>query len=163
LEGTPVLHVLLLLGCAVVIYLACEWFVNAVEWLGVRLQVGPVAVGTILAAVGTALPESIVTAVAVLFGSEKSGGDIGVGVALGGPLVVGTLAYAVVGAMLLLRRRRARAEQPSAQLPVAVPAGPQPPAAAPATDAAGPLDGSAGWRGTRPGSWRSSSSRWPSD
>src|ERR1700710_3100989 len=75
----PVLiHVLLLLACAVVIYLACEWFVNAVEWLGVRLKVGPVAVGTILAAVGTALPESVVTLVAVLFGSQKSGADIGV-------------------------------------------------------------------------------------
>jgi cation:H+ antiporter len=103
------LHVVLLIVCAVVIYLACEWFVNAVEWLGVRLQVGPVAVGTILAAVGTALPESVVTLVAVLFGSPKSGADIGVGAALGGPLVVGTLAYAVTGAMLLRRRRKSHA------------------------------------------------------
>src|SRR3954467_2939767 len=117
----PLLHVFLLLVCAVVIYLACEWFVNAVEWLGVRLQVGPVAVGTILAAVGTALPESVVTLVAVLFGSEKAGADIGVGAALGGPLVVGTLAYAVTGAMLLLRRRsRARAEQVPVPAPVGV-------------------------------------------
>ena len=106
------IHVLLLLGCAVVIYLACEWFVNAVEWLGVRLKVGPVAVGTILAAAGTALPESVVTLVAVLFGSNEQGDDIGVGAALGGPLVVGTLAYGVTGAMLLLRRRsRARAQE----------------------------------------------------
>jgi cation:H+ antiporter len=51
-----VIHILLLLGCAVVIYLACEWFINAVEWLGVRMKVGPLAVGTILAAAGTALP-----------------------------------------------------------------------------------------------------------
>ena len=104
--GNAVIHVLLLLACAVVIYLACEWFVNAVEWLGVRLKVGPVAVGTILAAAGTALPESVVTLVAVLFGSAGHGDDIGVGAALGGPLVVGTLAYAVTGAMILLRRRR---------------------------------------------------------
>jgi cation:H+ antiporter len=101
-----VLHVALLLGCAVVIYLACEWFVNAVEWLGVRLQVGPVAVGTILAAAGTALPESVVTLVAVLFGDKRTGAQIGVGAALGGPLVVGTIAYAVVGVMLLLVRGR---------------------------------------------------------
>lgn len=99
------LHVVLLLGCAVTIYFACEAFVNAVEWLGVRLKVGPLAVGTILAAVGTALPESVVTLVAVLFGGD-TGADIGVGAALGGPLVVGTLAYATVGAMLLLRQRR---------------------------------------------------------
>ena len=103
------LHVSLLLGCAVVIYFACEWFVNAVEWLGVRLRVGPLAVGTILAAAGTALPESVVTLVAVLFGGAEQGDQIGVGAALGGPLVVGTIAYAVTGVMLLLTRARVRA------------------------------------------------------
>ena len=101
------LHVVLLLVCAVVIYLACEWFVNAVEWLGVRLELGPIAVGTVLAAAGTALPESVVTFVAVLFGSPEQGKDVGVGAALGGPLVVGTISYGVAGAVLLLRRRRA--------------------------------------------------------
>jgi cation:H+ antiporter len=69
----------------VTIYFACEWFVNAVEWLGVQLKVGPIAVGTILAAAGTALPESIVTLVAVLFGSAEHGNDIAVGAAMGGP------------------------------------------------------------------------------
>ena len=118
------LHVILLLACAVVIYLACEWFVNAVEWLGVRMNVGPVAVGTILAAAGTALPESVVTLVAVVFGSRHSGADIGVGAALGGPLVVGTVAYGVTGAMLLLRhRRRARGRLASALVPAATPPG----------------------------------------
>ena len=96
-------HVALLLVCAVVIYLACEWFVNAVEWLGAHLRVGAAAVGTILAAVGTALPESIVTLVAVTSG-RPHGADIGVGAAMGGPLVVGTIAYGVTGATLLLRR-----------------------------------------------------------
>ncbi|NHN57161.1 sodium:calcium antiporter [Calidifontibacter sp. DB0510] len=99
------IHVILLLVCAVIIYLACELFVNAVEWLGARLAVGAIAVGSILAAAGTALPESVVTLVAVLFGSDEAGSDIGVGAALGGPLVVGTIAYAVTGAMLLLRHR----------------------------------------------------------
>jgi cation:H+ antiporter len=103
-----VLHIFLLLACALVIYLACEWFVNAVEWLGVRLKVGPVAVGTILAAAGTALPESVVTLVAVTMGSKNNGDDIGVGAAMGGPLVVGTIAYGVTGVMLLLRRRSQR-------------------------------------------------------
>jgi cation:H+ antiporter len=101
----PVIHVLLLLGCAAVIYLACEWFVNAVEWFGVEFKVGAIAVGTILAAAGTALPESVVTLVAVLFGSKAQGNDIAVGAAMGGPLVVGTVAYGVTGAMLLLHRR----------------------------------------------------------
>jgi cation:H+ antiporter len=52
-----VVHVVLLIACAVAIYLSCEWFVNAVEWLGQRLNIGSMAVGTILAAFGTALPE----------------------------------------------------------------------------------------------------------
>jgi cation:H+ antiporter len=93
-------HVVLLLGCALAIYGACEWFVNAVEWLGLRLRIGPVAVGTVLAAAGTALPESLVTLVAVAFGSPERGDDIAVGAAMGGPLVVGTVAYGVVGIML---------------------------------------------------------------
>jgi cation:H+ antiporter len=104
-----VLHVVLLIACALVIYVACEWFVNGVEWLGVRLRVGPIAVGTILAAAGTALPESVVTLVAVLFGSPEHGADVGIGAALGGPLVVGTISYGVTGAVLLWRRRTARA------------------------------------------------------
>jgi len=97
----------------VTIYFACEWFVNAVEWLGVQLKVGPIAVGTILAAAGTALPESIVTLVAVLFGSAEHGNDIAVGAAMGGPLVVGTVAYGVTGAMLLWRRRTLRTAAPA--------------------------------------------------
>jgi cation:H+ antiporter len=47
-----------------------------------------------------------VTLVAVLFGRKAHGDDIAVGAALGGPLVVGTIAYGVTGLMLLLTRRR---------------------------------------------------------
>jgi cation:H+ antiporter len=65
---------------------ACEWFVNAVEWFGAEFKVGAVAVGTILAAAGTAMPESVVTLVAVLFGSKAQGdNNIAVGAVLGGP------------------------------------------------------------------------------
>ncbi|MDQ6616180.1 MAG: sodium:calcium antiporter [Actinomycetota bacterium] len=105
-------HVLLLAGSAVAIYLACEWFINAVEWLGLRLNVGKMAVGTLLAAIGTALPESVVTFVAVVFGRSAGSKDIGVGAAMGGPLALSTIAYAVVGVVWLtnLRGRRAQAE-----------------------------------------------------
>lgn len=100
------LHVVILLACAVAIYLSCEWFVNAVEWLGLRLKVGPLAVGTVLAAFGTALPESVVTFVAVVFGTGADQKDIGVGAAMGGPLALATAAYGVTGLMLLATRRR---------------------------------------------------------
>lgn len=88
------------------IYLACEYFVNGIEWLGRRLNLGATAVGSVLAAFGTALPESAVTFMAVVFGSTPAQKDIGVGAAMGGPLVLATLAYAVVGLALIVHRRR---------------------------------------------------------
>ncbi|MGG2459492.1 sodium:calcium antiporter [Streptomyces sp. RGM 3693] len=107
------LHFVLLIVCAVAIYLSCEWFVNAVEWLGERLNVGRMAVGTILAAFGTALPESVVTLVAVTTGATPEAKNIGVGAAMGGPLALATVAYGVTGAMLLLQRRKRRAAVPA--------------------------------------------------
>jgi len=86
-------HIVLLIACAVA------------EWLGHRLNIGTMAVGTILAAFGTALPESVVTLVAVTTGPTAEVRNIGVGAAMGGPLVLATVAYGVTGGMLLLRRR----------------------------------------------------------
>jgi cation:H+ antiporter len=88
------------------IYFACEFFVNGVEWLGRRLNLSATATGTVLAAFGTALPESAVTFTAVVFGGSPQHKDIGVGAALGGPLVLATIAYAVVGFALLRNRRK---------------------------------------------------------
>jgi len=97
---------ILFLASAAAIYLACEFFVNGVEWLGRKLGIGEAATGTILAAFGTALPESAVTFVAVVFGRDAAQKDIGVGAALGGPLVLATISYAVVGFAMLWNRRR---------------------------------------------------------
>lgn len=94
------------LGSAAAIYFACEFFVNGVEWLGRKLGVGETATGTILAAFGTALPESAVTFVAVVFGRDSAQKDIGVGAALGGPMVLATISYAVVGCAMMWNRRR---------------------------------------------------------
>lgn len=88
------------------IYLACEYFVNGIEWFGRRMNLGATAVGSVLAAFGTALPESAVTFMAVVFGTTPAQKDIGVGAAMGGPLVLATLAYAVVGLALIFHRRR---------------------------------------------------------
>jgi cation:H+ antiporter len=98
--------IVLLLFSAAVIYVSCEYFVNGVEWAGRRLGVTQTAVGTVLAAFGTALPESVVTFVAVVFGDTAAQKDIGVGAALGGPLVLGTVAYAVVGTVFLASRNK---------------------------------------------------------
>jgi cation:H+ antiporter len=100
------LTLVLFLGSAAAIYFACEFFVNGVEWLGRKLGVGETATGTILAAFGTALPESAVTFVAVVFGRNAAQKDIGVGAALGGPMVLATISYAVVGFAMLWNHRR---------------------------------------------------------
>ncbi|HSQ99064.1 MAG TPA: sodium:calcium antiporter [Sphingomicrobium sp.] len=97
---------LLLIGSAAVIYFACESFVNGVEWMGHRLSLSQTATGTILAAFGTALPESVVTLVATAFGHTDAQRELGVGAALGGPLALATIAYGVVGIALLANRKR---------------------------------------------------------
>ena len=96
--------VAVLLLSAGFVYWACEYFVNGVEWFGRKAGVSQNAVGTVLAAFGTALPESVVTFVAVVFGRDAAAKDIGVGAALGGPLVLATVAYPIVGIMLLITR-----------------------------------------------------------
>jgi len=92
--------------CIIVIYYSCELFVNAIEWVGRKFNISQCAVGTILAAIGTALPESVVTFVAVAFDASSQQKDIGVGAALGGPLVLGTIAYAVVGLSIIYYRKK---------------------------------------------------------
>jgi cation:H+ antiporter len=98
--------IVLLIASAGLIYGACEFFVNGVEWVGRKAGVGQTAVGTILAAFGTALPESVVTFVAVAFGPGAQSKDIGIGAALAGPLALSTVAYAIVGLCILANGRR---------------------------------------------------------
>jgi cation:H+ antiporter len=75
--------------------------VHGVEWVGQRLAVGQRATGTIPGAFETALPESVVTLVAVAFGTTAASRELGVGAALGGPLALSTIAYAAVGVVLI--------------------------------------------------------------
>jgi cation:H+ antiporter len=111
------LTVVLLIGSAVVIYLSCEAFVNGVEWVGHKFKVSETATGTILAAFGTALPESVVTLVATAFGANDHTRQIGVGAALGGPLALSTIAYGVVGLALLgAGRRLSRGRNPTIEV-----------------------------------------------
>ena len=91
------LNLVTLVFAAILIYISCELFVNGIEWVGRKFNISDNAVGTVLAAFGTALPESVVTFMAVAFGASAHQKDIGVGAALGGPLILSTVAYAVVG------------------------------------------------------------------
>ena len=79
-------------------------FTNAIEWSGKRLDLGEGAVGSLLAAVGTALPESLIPVVAVLSGGESE--QVAIGAIVGAPFMLGTVAMLLVGASALAFRRR---------------------------------------------------------
>src|SRR5215218_11284530 len=78
-------------------------FTNAVEWIGHRLELGEGAVGSVLAAVGTAMPETLIAIVALLSvdaGSE----DVAIGAIVGAPFLLATLAMGLVGLFAYLYR-----------------------------------------------------------
>ena len=83
-----------LLAGLLTILIGAELFTNGVEWLGNRLGLSEGTVGNLLAAVGTALPESIIPLVAFLGGNPEAM-DIGIGAILGAPFMLGTLAMFV--------------------------------------------------------------------
>ena len=101
--------VFLLIISFVVILAGCELFVNGIEWFGRKLHLGEGAVGSVLAAVGTALPETIIPLIAILLTRGSAGNEIGVGAILGAPFMLSTLAIFVCGAAVvvgvLLKRR----------------------------------------------------------
>jgi len=98
------------------IVLTCIIFTNAVEHLGEKLNLSEGAVGSVLAAVGTALPETIVPLVAIL-GAYFTGADlhkaqdIGIGAILGAPFLLGTLAFFVTGLAVIIYTKTGRRTQ----------------------------------------------------
>jgi cation:H+ antiporter len=78
------------------ILLAAELFTNALEHLGERLKISEGVTGSLFAAVGTALPETLVPLLAIAGGTSTVNGglvnqEIGVGAILGAPLMLSTL------------------------------------------------------------------------
>src|SRR5512138_197478 len=80
-----------------VILAACEFFTNGVEWAGKRFKLSDSAVGSLLAAIGTAMPETILPLVAILLLGGSAGQDIGTGSILGSPFTLSTLALFLCG------------------------------------------------------------------
>jgi cation:H+ antiporter len=80
-------------------------FTNAIEWFGSKLNLGQGAVGSVLAAVATALPESLIPVVAIIGGGAGSD-DVAIGAIIGAPLLLATIAMALVGVSALLYRDR---------------------------------------------------------
>lgn len=88
----------LLLLALVVILAGAELFTNSLEHVGQRFRLSEGLVGSVFAAVATALPETVVPVIAVFFGGSDLTvrEDIGVGAILGSPLMLVTLAMALI-------------------------------------------------------------------
>lgn len=101
--------ILFLFSSLIVILASCEAFTNAIEWFGHRLDLAEGAVGSVLAAVGTAMPETLIPLVAILLsGGKETSHQIGIGAILGAPFMLSTLALFVTGVAILVFHRTQR-------------------------------------------------------
>jgi cation:H+ antiporter len=89
------------LASVVVTLGGCALFTNSIEWLGKRLKVPDGAVGSILAAVGTTLPETSIPVMAIFFGAGQDRIDVGLGAILGAPFMLSTLVIPILAGLLL--------------------------------------------------------------
>src|SRR3990167_1567915 len=99
-------QVLILFVSFVIILFGAELFTNGIEWFGRKLELAEGAVGSVLAAVGTALPETMIPIIAIGFATSEASDAIGVGAILGAPFMLATLAMFVTGVAVLVQARR---------------------------------------------------------
>src|SRR6187402_2132730 len=105
------LAVLILVIALIVILIGAELFTNGIEWVGRKLDLAEGAVGSVLAAVGTALPETMIPIIAILFAGGEASHEVGIGAILGAPFMLSTLAMFVTGVgVLAFRARRSTGE-----------------------------------------------------
>jgi cation:H+ antiporter len=97
---------ILLLVALGIILLGATVFTNGLEWFGKKMKLSDGAVGSIFAAVGTALPETLVPIVAIMFGTPEAGHKIGVGAIIGAPFMLGTLAFFISGLAVIWNRKK---------------------------------------------------------
>jgi cation:H+ antiporter len=95
-----------LLVMLLIILAAAEVFTNALEHLGQKLKISEGVTGSLFAAVGTALPETLVPLLALFAGTTNinTNEEIGVGAILGAPLMLSTLSTSLMALAILKRR-----------------------------------------------------------
>ncbi|HEY6203486.1 MAG TPA: sodium:calcium antiporter [Candidatus Limnocylindria bacterium] len=105
---TPLDVALIVLAFGLIL-VGAEVFTNGIEWLGIKLNMSEGATGSILAALGTATPETLIPVVAILFTNTSDSDEIGVGAILGAPFMLATLVMLLIGVTAyVLRKRRGR-------------------------------------------------------
>ncbi|MHC1681609.1 MAG: sodium:calcium antiporter [Clostridiaceae bacterium] len=103
------INLIILIASLGFILFSCYLFTNAVECLGDHFNLGQGFVGSILSAIGTALPETIIPIIAIVYYNDKKALEIGVGAIAGAPFMLATLAFFITGIAVviftLLKRR----------------------------------------------------------
>ena len=79
----------------------CALFTNGLEWVGKKRGWSHGVVGSVLASIGTALPETAIPLVAILVVGSSRAKEIGIGAILGAPFALSTIALALTGAAAL--------------------------------------------------------------
>jgi len=114
LNGAAVLIALQLLGALALVVIASDAFTNAVEWVGALFGLTRSAVGAVVAAIGSSLPETMVAIVALLFLRDAQSQAIGIGAVLGAPFMLSTLVFFLIGMTALMRRSNRNIHAPRA-------------------------------------------------
>jgi cation:H+ antiporter len=97
--------IVLLAASLCIILASCYVFVNAIECLGKALRLHEGIVGSILAAIGTALPETLIPIIAIFFAKGANARDVGIGAIAGAPFMLATLAFFVTGTAVIVYAR----------------------------------------------------------
>ena len=94
------------LTALVLVFAAAQAFTNALEFIGERVGVSEGVTGSIFAAVGTAMPETIVPIVAILAGgaAQHVNEAVGMGAILGAPFMLATLSLGLMGLFAAAKR-----------------------------------------------------------
>lgn len=102
---TVLLYTLLFLLSVAVTLGACTLFTNAIEWLGKRFNLSEGAIGGVLAAIGTTLPETSIPIIAIFFGTGRAEVEVGLGAILGAPFMLSTLVIPILAILLMVYAR----------------------------------------------------------
>jgi cation:H+ antiporter len=105
---TLLVDLALLVVSFIVILAGAELFTNGIEWLGQKMGLGEGMVGSVLAAVGTAMPETMIPIIAIIFVGTAESKEIGIGAILGAPFLLSTAAMFVTGVAVLAYHRSGR-------------------------------------------------------
>jgi cation:H+ antiporter len=93
---------LLFVASLILVVVASELFTNAIEWAGYLLNLGTGATGSLLAALGTSLPETVVPIVALATHSPAAN-SVATGAILGSPFLLLTLGAGATGVAVAIR------------------------------------------------------------